>query len=81
MLFRSRVEVFNFKINGVAAKGKTLIGLYELQEFGMQESSMKFDFSIELQNHPEKGFTKGAVTLIRAKTDTPPATPASDDPS
>lgn len=67
-----RVEVFSFEINGVAAKGKTLIGLFEIHEFGMHELSMKFDFSMELQDHPEKGFTKGAVTLIRAKTDTPP---------
>jgi len=61
-----RVEVFDFQINGVAAKGKTLIGLFEIHEI-----DMKFDFSLELQDHPEKGFTKGAVTLIRAKTDSP----------
>jgi hypothetical protein len=75
-----RVEVFDFAINGIAAKRKTLIGLYELQEFGFHEFSMKFDFSMELQDHSEKGFTKGAVTLIRAKTDTPPATPSGNDP-
>jgi hypothetical protein len=66
-----RVEVFNFEINGVAEKGKTLIGLFEIHEFGFHEFSMKFDLSLELQEHPESGFTKGVVTLIRAKTDTP----------
>lgn len=66
-----RVEVFDFEINAVAAKGKTLIGLYNIHEFGFHEFSMKFDFSMQLQDDPESGFTKGAVTLIRAKTDTP----------
>lgn len=71
-----RVEIFDYEINGVAEKEKTLIGLFEIHEFGFHEFSMKFDLSLELQEHPEKGFRKGVVTLIRAKTDTP----SSNDP-
>jgi hypothetical protein len=66
-----RLELFAFEVNGVRAKGETIIGLFELHE-----SDMKFDLSTDLQRHPENGFTKGAVTLIRAKTDTP----SSNDP-
>jgi hypothetical protein len=66
-----RLELFAFEVNGVRAKGETIVGLFELHEI-----DMKFDLSTDLQRQPEKGFTKGAITLIRAKTDTP----SSNDP-
>jgi hypothetical protein len=59
-----RVEISNFEVNGVRTKNKTLIGLFEIHEI-----DMKFDFSVDLQAHADNGFTKGAVTLIRAKSE------------
>lgn len=74
-----RVEIFDYEMDGVAAKEKTLIGLFQIQEFGFHEFSMRFDLSQDAQKHPENGFTPSVVTLVRAKTDTPPATPASSE--
>jgi Flp pilus assembly protein TadD len=62
-----RLELYSFTVNGVRAKGETITGLFELHE-----SDMKFDLSAELQKDPEKGFTKGAIRLIRTQSETPP---------
>jgi hypothetical protein len=69
-----RLELFQFKVNGVKAKGETIIGLFELHE-----SDMKFDLSTEVQRQPEKGFTKGVTTLVREKSETPPTATSNDE--
>ena len=70
-----RLELYRFTVNGVSARGETIIGLFELHE-----SEMKFDLSSELQGHPEKGFTKGMITLVRARLDTAsPKTTSTDE--
>lgn len=68
-----RVEIFEYEVDGVARKGRTLAGLFQIQEFGFREFSMRFDLSEDAQKHPEDGLAKGVVTLIRAKTETPPS--------
>ena len=59
-----RLELFAFEVNGVRAKGETITGLFEVHEI-----DMRFDLSKELQTNPGNGFTKGAITLIRAKSE------------
>lgn len=61
-----RLELFAFEVNGVRAKGETITGLFEAHEF-----EMRFDLSKELQTNPGNGFTKGAITLIRAESESP----------
>jgi hypothetical protein len=65
-----RIELFDFGPNDVVAKGKTLTGLFEVNDL-----SLKLDLSIGASEHPEKGLTKGAITLIREKSDTPSSAP------
>lgn len=62
-----RLELFAFEVNGVRAKGETITGLFDVNEV-----DMRFDLSNELQTNPGNGFTKGAITLVRAKSDAPP---------
>ncbi len=66
-----RLELFDFTVNGARARGETIIGLFELH--GLE---MRFDLSNELQRNPEKGFTKGAIALTRAKSDEPTSSPS-----
>lgn len=66
-----RLEIFSFQVNGVRVKGQTIVGLFELHDL-----EMKFDLSKELQRAPDKGFTKGMITLSRTKSEPSAATPS-----
>ena len=66
-----RLDIFSFQVNGVRAKGQTIVGVFELQE-----NNMKFDLSKELQRNPDNGFTNGAITLGRSQAEPPVSTPS-----